>query len=278
LIKDLNNDNKKEIITKFPTTINIFSQDSLYNWRKSNKFFIGSDNIYFLSNAYLKFAFPVIADINNDKIQEIVISSANLNMPKLKFEAIGDVYFFKKNNFKMNDNKKITIKGIPLNLPKFYNISNTKYKDFIIPVIPFNLVSVFGLLSGSGSVKVPFMHYTQDDEKFDLKKPNKLFDISVRIENITSFIEEVPFDQYKKNVYPDFYYFVHDFNKKSVDINYYFLNEKKKKYDTEKISTLSIPGYRSELPATLKLGHLSKNIKKDVVYLTHMNLFVVTRK
>ena len=192
LIEDLNNDNKKEIITKFPEAIYIFSQDSLYNWRISNKFFIGSDNIYFLSNAYLKFAFPVIADINNDKINEIVVSSANLNMPKLKFEAIGDVYFLEKNNFKMNDNKKITIKGIPLNLPKFYNISNKKYKDFIIPVIPFNLISIFGLLSGSGSIKVPFLHYTQDNEKFDVKKPDKIFDISVRIENITSFIEEVP--------------------------------------------------------------------------------------
>lgn len=278
LIEDLNNDNKKEIITKFPTAIYIFSQNNLNSWKMSNKFYIGSDNIYFLSNAYLKFAFPVIADIDNDKIKEIVVSSANLNMPKLKFEAIGDVYFLEKNNFKLNKNKKIIVKGIPLNLPKFYNISNDKYKDFIIPVIPFNLISVFGLLSGSGSMKVPFLLYKQDNEKFNIKRPEKLFDISVRIENITSFIEEVPLDQYQKGTYPDFYYFIHNFEDKSVDINYYFYNEKNNKYNSTTIKTLSIPGYRSDLPATLKLGHLSKNIRKDVVYMTHMNLFILTRE
>ncbi len=278
LIEDLDNDNKKEIITKFPTTINIFSQNNLNDWKKRNSFYIGSDNIYFLSNAYLKFAFPVIADIDNDKISEIVVSSANLNMPKLKFEAIGDVYFLSKNNFRLNNNKKIIVKGIPLNLPKFYNISNNKYKDFIIPAIPFNLISIFGLLSGSGSIKVPFLHYIQNNEKFDIKKPNRLFDISVRIENITSFIEELPFDQYKSGRYPDFYYFIHDLNNNSVDIMYYYLNEKNNKYISSTIKTLPIPGFRSDLPATLKLGHLSKNIKKDVAYLTHKNLFILTRK
>ena len=278
LIEDLNNDNKKEIITKFPTAIYIFSQNNLNSWKMSNKFYIGSDNIYFLSNAYLKFAFPVIADIDNDKINEIVVSSANLNMPKLKFEAIGDVYYLTKNNFKLNKNKKIIVKGIPLNLPKFYNISNNKYKDFIIPAIPFNLISVFGLLSGSGSMKVPFLLYTQDNEKFNIKKPEKLFEISVRIENITSFIEEVPLDQFQPGAYPDFYYFIHNFEDKSVDINYYYYNDKNGKYNSETINTLSIPGYRSELPATLKLGHLSKNIRKDVIYMTHMNLFILTRE
>ncbi len=277
LIEDLNNDNKKEIITKFPSTINVFSQNNLSDWKESNSFFIGDDNIYFLSNAYLKFAFPVISDINNDKINEIIVSSANLNMPKLKFEAIGDVYFLSKNNFKLNKNKKIIVKGIPLNLPKFYNISNDKYKDFIIPAIPFNLISIFGLLSGSGSVKVPFLHFTQNDNNFNINRPNKLFDISVRIENITSFVEELPLDQYKIRAYPDFYYFTHNLEKKSVDIIYYFYDEKIKKYNSTIISTLLIPNYDPELPATLKLGNLSNNEKKDIIYLTHRNLFILSR-
>lgn len=277
LIEDLNNDNKKEIITKFPESIKIFSQSALSDWKESNSFYIGSDNIYFLSNAYLKFAFPVISDIDNDKIKEIIVSSANLNMPKLKFEAIGDVYFLTKNNFKLNKNKKIIVKGIPLNLPKFYNISNNKYKDFIIPAIPFNLISIFGLLSGSGSIKVPFVQYIQNDNNFNINKPNKLFDISVRIENITSFVEELSLDQYKTGSYPDFYYFTHNFDKKSVDIIYYYYDEKPKKYNSTIINTLYIPNYDPELPATLKLGRLSRNKKKDVIYLTHRNLFILSR-
>ncbi|MCK4799150.1 MAG: hypothetical protein KAT05_17390, partial [Spirochaetes bacterium] len=278
LLKDLDNDNKKEIITKFPTTINVYSQNNLSDWGLKNRIFIGRDNVYFLSNSYVKFAFPVITDIDNDTIKEIVVSSVNLNMPRLKFEAIGDVYFLNKKNFKLNKNKKIIVKGIPLNLPKFFNISTDKYKDFIIPVVPFNLISVFGLLSGAGSVKVPFMHFKQDKEKFDVKHPKKLFEIRVRIENITSFVEELPLDQYKEGEYPDFYYFSHDFKKKTVNILYYYYYKKKEKYYSTVVKSLSIPGYRPELPSTLKLGNFSKNAKKDVVFITHKNLFVISRQ
>ena len=276
-VKDIDNDKNMEIITKFPSSINIYSHEGLTLWKLRNKFHIGSDNIYFLSNAYLKFAFPVIEDTDNDNIKEIVVSSANLDMPRLRFEAIGDLYYLDKKYFKLNKNKKIIVKGIPLNLPKFYNISNKKYKDFILPSVPFNLISIFGLLSGSGSLKVPFIYYKQDSTTFDLKSPEKLFDIPVRIENITSFVEELPFDQYEAGAFPDFYYFIHDLKNKTVDIMYYCYGEKNK-YISDKIETLNIPTYNFELPATLKLGRLTKNKRKDVVYMTHKNIFILTRK
>ncbi|MBN2545135.1 MAG: hypothetical protein JXB50_05010 [Spirochaetes bacterium] len=277
-LNDLDGDKKLEVITKFPRTINVYGFSTLAEWSLKSSMNVVKDNVYFLSDAYIKFAFPVIVDIDNDDIKEVVISSANLDMPRLRFEAIGDVYFFNKNSLKINKSKKIIVKGIPLNLPYFFNITDKKIKDFIIPVIPFNLLTVFTLLSGSGSAKVPFMLYTQTDESFEIKNPKKLFDIQVRLENITSFVEELPLDQYKPDSYPDFYYFVHDFKNATVDILYYYNNEKNNKYETESVKSLSIPSYRKELPATLKLAHLSKNIKKDVVYITHDTLFVLSRK
>jgi hypothetical protein len=276
-VKDLDNDNKKEIITKFPTTINIYGQTSNNSWAVKNKMYIGSDNVYFLSDAYIKFAFPVIADIDNDQVKEIIVSSANLDMPHLRFEALGDVYYFKKTNFELNKNKKIIVKGIPLNLPYFFNITDAKYKDFIVPVVPFSLISVFGLLSGIGSVKVPFMLFKQTHEDFNLNKPVKLFEISVRIENITSFVEELPLDQYAPGKYPDFYYFVHNFSKRTADILYYYYDEKKEAYNSVTAETLSIPNYDPQLPATLKLGYFSNNIRKSAAYMTHKNLFVLSR-
>jgi len=277
-VKDLDGDKRMEIITKFPRTINVYGFSALSEWSLKSSMNVVRDNVYFLSDAYIKFAFPVIVDIDNDNLKEVVISSANLDMPRLRFEAIGDVYFFNKNSLKINKSKKIIVKGIPLNLPYFFNITDKKIKDFIIPVIPFNLITVFTLLSGSGSAKVPFMLYTQSLEGFEIKNPRKLFEIQVRLENITSFVEELPLDQYKPDSYPDFYYFVHDFKKGTVDIMYYFNNEKNNKYESETVNSLSIPSYRKELPASLKLAHLSKNLKKDVVYITHDTLFVLSRK
>lgn len=277
-VKDLDNDKKMEIITKFPSSINIYGQKSLKNWEIKNRMYVGKDNVYFLSNAYVKFAFPVITDIDNDKIKEIVISSANLNLPRLKFEAIGDVYYFKKKEFAINKNKQIVVKGIPLNLPYFFNISDPKYKDFILPVIPFNIISVFGLLSGAGSIKVPFLYFKQDKDTIDTKRPDKLFDIEVRLENITSFVEELPLDQSAAGEFPDFYYFVHDFKEKTVDILHYYYNEDKEKYYSYAAKTISIPNYRSDLPATMKLGKFTDHKKKDVLYFTHKNLYLLTRK
>jgi hypothetical protein len=277
-IKDLDNDKKMEIITKFPSSINIYAQKSLSEWQVKNRLYIASDNVYFLSDAYIKFAFPVIEDIDNDKIKEIVISSANLDLPALRFEAIGNVYYFNKNNFTINRNKQILVKGIPLNLPYFFSISDPKYKDFILPVIPFNLISVFELFSGSGNVKVPFLYFKQNSNTFDINHPRKLFEIPVKVENITSFVEELSLDQPNTGEFPDFYYFTHNHNKKTVDIMRYFYNKEKDRYETEISKTLDIPKYRTEMPATLKIGHFTKNKKKDVVFITHSNLFMVTRE
>ena len=280
LIKDLNNDNKMEIVTKFPSSINIYSQNSLYNWSLKNKIDVGSDNVYFLSNSYVKFAFPVIADIDNDKNKEIVVSSVNLNLPRLKFEAIGNIYAFNKNKFQLNTKKKIIVKGIPLNLPKFFNISNEKYKDFIIPMVPFNLISIFGLLSGAGNIKVPFLYFKQDGKTIDTKHPKKLFTIPIKIENITSFVEELPLDQLNKGEYPDFYYFIHNKKEKSVNIIQYYHYPKKDEYRNTIVKSLNIPGYNPSLPSTLKLGSFSnkKKTKKDIIFYTHKNLFAIFRK
>lgn len=276
-IKDLDNDNKKEIITKFPRSINIFGMNKgLTNWELKRKIFIGKDNVYFLSNSFVKFSFPVITDIDNDGIKEIIISSANLDMPRIKFEAVGDVYYFSKWDFNINESKQIVIKGIPLNLPYFFNISNGKYKDFICPSIPFNLVTIFSILSGRGNVNVPFMYYQQDKERFDVKNPKKLFEIPFRIEHITSFVEELPFDQYKENSYPDFYYFIHNPKEKTTDIIYYYYD--KGKYQSEIIKTLSTPDYTPELPGALKLGKFRNESKKDVLFIIHKRFFVVKRK
>lgn len=277
-VKDLDNDKKMEIITKFPSSINIYGQKSLKKWEVKNRMYVGRDNVYFLSNAYIKFAFPVITDIDNDNIKEIVVSSANLNLPRLKFEAIGEVYYFKEKEFVINNNKRIEVKGIPLNLPYFYNISDDKYKDFILPMVPFNLISVFGLLSGAGSLKVPFLYFKQNKDTIDTKRPVKLFEISVRLENITSFVEELPLDQFETGEFPDFYYFAHDFKKKSVNIIHYFYNNDKGKYYSNVAKTISISNYRPDLPATMKLGKFSNHKKKDVLYFTHKNLYLLTRK
>ena len=214
LVSDLDGDKKKEIITKFPKSINIYKRDSLGRYENRAIVRMGEDNVYFLANSFVKFSFPVITDIDNDNVKEIVVSSANLDMPKIKFEAVGDVYYFEKNKFTINKNKQIVLKGIPINLPFFLNISDSKYKDFICPVIPFNLVSIFGLLSGNGFVNVPFIYYTQDKDKFELNKGKKLFEIPFRIENISSFVEELPFDNFKDGTFPDFYYFQHDYKQK----------------------------------------------------------------
>ena len=276
-IKDIDNDNKKEIITKFPSTINIYSLNNSNEWKEKNKIYIGSDNVYFLSSSYIKFAFPVITDINNDNIKEIVVADANMDMPRLRFEAIGNIFYLNNNDFKPDRNKRIVVKGIPLNLPSFFNISSNKYKDFILPVVPFNLISIFGFLSGSGSIKVPFLLVKQNENNFDISNPKKLFEIQVRIENITSFVEELPLDQFANNVYPDFYYFTHNFKDKRVDIINYSYDNKKGAYKSLIIKTIYIPQYRRELPATLKLGKFTKNIKKDVIYITHRNFYVLTR-
>ncbi|HOV13042.1 MAG TPA: VCBS repeat-containing protein [Spirochaetota bacterium] len=278
LVSDLDGDNKKEIITKFPKSINIYGRGSSGKYELKRVIKMGEDNVYFLSNSFVKFSFPVITDIDNDNIKEIVVSSANLDMPKIKFEAIGDVYYFDKNKFVINKNKQIVLKGIPINLPYFLNISDDKYKDFICPVIPFNLISIFGLLSGNGSVNVPFIYYTQDKEKFDMNRGKKLFEIPFRIENISSFVEELPFDSFKKGELPDFYYFQHNYKQKIADITHYFYDDKKKSYQNITITTLSLKNYTPELPSTLKLGNFSLHIKKDVLFITHKNLYLISRK
>lgn len=276
-IKDLDNDKKKEIITKFPNSINIFGINKNINeWELKRKIYIGKDNVYFLSNSFVKFSFPVITDINNDGIKEMILSSANLDIPRIRFEAIGDVYYFDKWNFNINKNKQIAIKGIPLNLPYFFNISNDKYKDFICPSIPFNLFTIFGILSGSGNIYVPFFYYEQDKEKFDTKNPKKLFEIPFRIEHITSFVEGLPFDQYQDRTFPDFYYFLHNIKEKTVDIIYYYYH--KNKYISEVIRTISTPDYSPELPGTLKIAKFSKNLKKDIFFVIHKRFFVIKRK
>ena len=130
LVTDIDADNIKEIIAKFPRSINVFSFVNK-DWKLKLKVDMAKDNVYFLSNSFVKFTFPVITDMDNDNIKEIVVSSANLDMPRIRFEAIGDLYFMDKGNFSINKNKQIVIKGIPINLPYFLNVGDDKYKDFI---------------------------------------------------------------------------------------------------------------------------------------------------
>ncbi|HNZ27064.1 MAG TPA: VCBS repeat-containing protein [Spirochaetota bacterium] len=276
LVTDIDNDNKKEIIAKFQRSINVFSCVNK-SWKLKLKVDMAKDNLYFLSNSFVKFTFPIITDMDGDNIKEIVVSSANLDMPRIRFEAIGDLYFMDKGNFSINKNKQIVIKGIPINLPYFLNIGDDKYKDFIIPSIPFNLISIFQLLSGGGEINVPFTFYEQTEERFENRKGRKLFDIPFRIENMMSFIEELPFDQYKDGFYPDFYYFLHDKKNKTVDILYYTYVDSRSRYISEVIKNFDIPGYRSDLPANLKLGRFSKNQKKDVLFIIHKTFYILKR-
>ncbi|OHD17310.1 MAG: hypothetical protein A2Y34_03890 [Spirochaetes bacterium GWC1_27_15] len=277
LVDDLDNDNKKEIITKFPHSVNIYGQTKNNGWYLKSILKMKQDNVYFLSNSFVKFSFPVISDIDNDKIKEIVVSSANLDLPRIRFEAVGDLFYLDNNVYKPNKNKQIVIKGIPLNLPYFITLNNQKYKDFLCPVIPFNLISIFGLLSGGGTINVPFMYYEQKEEKFDMIWGKKMFEIPFRIENITSFVEALPFDTFKEGEFPDFYYFIHNFKYKNADILYYYYDQVKKSYQQQVIQTLSLPYYTPELPATLKLGKFSKNSKKDVLFIIHRNFYVIAR-
>lgn len=276
LVTDIDADNIKEIIAKFPRSINVFSYVNK-DWKLKLKVDMAKDNVYFLSNSFVKFTFPIITDMDSDNIKEIVVSSANLDMPRIRFEAIGDLYFMDKGNFSINKNKQIVIKGIPINLPYFLNVGDDKYKDFIIPSVPFNLVSIFQLLSGGGGIDVPFTFYEQTEERFENRKGKKLFDIPFRIENMMSFIEELPFDQYKDRSYPDFYYFLHDKKNKTVDILYYTYVESKLRYSSEVIKNFDIPGYRADLPANLKLGKFSKNQKKDVLFIIHKTFYILKR-
>jgi hypothetical protein len=276
LVTDLDNDNKQEIITKFPNSVNVFSMDgSLGNWVLRRRLNMGKDNIYFLSNSFIKFSFPVISDLNNDGVKEVIISSANLDMPRLRFEAIGNVYFLEKYSFNLDKGRKIVVKGIPINLPVFYNIQNETYKDLIMPVIPFSLGSVFGLLSGGGSIKVPFMLFSQDETEFNLKKPKKLFEIPFQIENITSFIEELPFDQVNPGEYPDFYYFTHIHKNKTVEITRYSWSGKR--YEANLVRIMPVPRYNPQLPATLKLGNFAGDAKKEILFMTHANFYTLVR-
>ncbi|HPO48940.1 MAG TPA: hypothetical protein PLO89_01315, partial [Spirochaetota bacterium] len=77
LVDDLDNDNKKEIVTKFPRSINIYSLSQEGKYENKKTINMNEDNVYFLSNSFVKFSFPVISDTDNDNIKEIVISSAN---------------------------------------------------------------------------------------------------------------------------------------------------------------------------------------------------------
>lgn len=275
-ISDMDNDKKLEIITKFPRSVNIYAQvGNLKHWTLKRVINIGEDNVYFLSNSFVKFSFPVITDLDNDNINEVMISSANLDLPHIRFEAIGDLYYFDKGSFKFNKNKKIKIKGIPLNMPVFYNISNSKYRDMILPVVPFNLVSLFGLLSGNGVIKIPFMYYKQTKDKFDMKHPKKLFELPFHIENMTSFIEELPFDQAEPGKFPDFFYFTSDHKKKKVNILRYHWVEKK--YVIDVLEELSPPSNIYGLPSTLKLGNFSNEIGKEVLFYTYKNFYIVSK-
>lgn len=276
LVIDIDNDNKKEIITKFPRSMNIYSQKGLNNWILKKRINVSQDNVYFLSDSFVKFSFPVIEDIDNDNIKELIISSANLNMPRLRFEAVGDIYYFNKKNISEHKNKQIIVKGIPLNLPVFYNISSNQQKDLICPAIPFNIITIFSILSGQGNIKVPFLYYPQENNAFDTKKPKKIFEIPFRIENIMSFVEELPFDQAEKGQFPDFYYFEHDLKNKKAKIHHYYYDEKK--YYTDLINELDIPSYTPALPANLKLGSFSKNKKKDVIFLIHKYFYILSRE
>lgn len=277
LVTDMDNDGKKEILTKFPRSLNIYSFSDLSNWYLMDRISMSKDNVYFLSDSFVKFSFPVIDDLDSDNIKEMIISTANLDIPKIRFEAVGDIYYFDKSNIKRYE-KPIVLKGIPMNLPAFFPISDSKNKDLICPAMPFNLYSVFSILSGHGDIKVPFLHLVQEKKGEFKIKNKKLFEIPFKIENIMSFVEELPFDQYEKGTFPDFYYFRHDIKNKKVDIDFYYYNTSKKSYREKTIASLEVPTYTPELPANLKTGYFTNTKKKDVVFIIHTNLFVISRK
>ena len=110
-----------------------------------------------------------------------------------------------------------------------------------------------------------------------MKKGKKLFEIPFRIENISSFVEELPFDDFKKGEFPDFYYFLHNHKQKTADITHYYYDNQKKSYQNINITTLSLKNYTPELPTTLKLGNFSLHIKKDILFITHRNLYLISR-
>ncbi len=276
-ITDIDGDGKSEIITKFPNSINIYAQNSLKSWHLKSVIKISRDNIYFLINSFVKFTFPVISDINNDNKKEIIVSSAHLDIPKIRFEALGDIYYNNNDSYINDTEKQIVIKGVPLNLPYFLNISNKEYKDFIIPAIPFNIFTIFSILSGSGIINVPFLYYQQTNSSFDVKKGKKLFEIPFRMENIVSFIEGLPLDHYKDGEFPDFYYFTNNKKDKKTDIIQYAFDAKKNNYTEEVILKLNYITSNNET-SVLKLGNFSKNVKKDLLYVTGHNIFLITRK
>ena len=276
-ITDIDGDGKKEIITKFPTAINIYGQQSLNKWYRKSVIKIAKDNIYFLINSFVKFTFPVISDINNDKKKEIIVSSAHLDIPRLRFEALGDIYFERKGNYVNDTTKQIVVKGVPLNLPVFLNISSKEYKDFVMPVIPFNIFTIFSILSGSGSIDVPFLYYQQTSSGFDTKKSRKLFDIPFKMENIVAFIEELPLDHYKDGEFPYFYYFSNNKKERTIDIIQYSYDIKKNGYKDEVIIKLDYVANQGET-SVLKLGNFSKTKEKEIAYITSHNIFLITRK
>lgn len=277
LIKDIDNDGNKEILTKFPRNMNIFSHNGkMTDWKHARKIKVDKDNVYFLSDSFVKFSFPVIEDIDNNGMSEIIISTANLDMPRIRFEAEGDIYHLDK-RFNNEKRHKITIKGIPVNLPAFFNISDPVYKDLICPVVPFNLVSIFSIISGSGGIKVPFYHYKQTVEGYS-SKADKIFSIEFRIENVMSFVEELPLDQYEAGKLPDFYYFSHNQPNKQSYIEYYYHNENRNRYENDIIATLNTEDYKPYLPATLKIGNFTSHKRKDVVFILHSSFYILTRK
>ena len=276
-ITDIDGDGKKEIITKFPSSINIYAQQSLNKWYRKSVIKISKDNIYFLINSFVKFTFPVISNINNDNKKEIIVSSAHLDIPKLRFEALGDIYYEKNRDYVNDTAKQIVVKGVPLNLPVFLNISSKEYKDFIIPVIPFNIFTIFSILSGSGTIDVPFLYYQQTSNGFDTKKSRKLFEIPFRMENIVAFIEELPIDHYQDGEFPDFYYFSNNRKERKTDIIQYSLDDKKNSYKNETIIKLDYVVNWGET-SVLKLGTFSKSKKKEVAYITGHHIFLITRK
>lgn len=276
LVTDMNNDGRKEIITKFPKSMNIYSHTDLTKWYLMDRIYVGKDNVYFLSDSFVKFSFPVIDDLDSDMVKEMIISTANLDIPKIRFEAVGDIYYFDKYHIKKYENP-IVLKGIPMNLPAFFAISDKKNKDLICPALPFNLYSIFSILSGHGDIKVPFLYLVQE-EKGEFKiKDKKLFEIPFKIENIMSFVEELPFDQYQEGHFPDFYYFRHDIKNKKVDIDFYYYDESKRSYKDTTISRLDVPTYTPELPANLKTGYFTGGKRKDILFIIHTNFFIISR-
>ncbi len=276
-VVDLDNNGVKEIITKFPRSMNVYSMKSDKTWQLNNIIKVEKDNIYFLSNSFIKFSFPVIEDVDGDNMREVIISAANLDMPRIKFEAVGDMYYLDKTSFKTKSTGQLIIKGIPLNLPVFYNITDKKTRDLICPVVPFNLFSIFNIFNGSGDLKVPFYHYVYKDGKY-LDSPAKLFTISFKIENVMSFVEELPFDQVDPYSYPDFYYFKINNSKLYADIQYFHHSTDKNGYGEENIARIDMKKYRADLPSTLKIGRFSNKKRKDVMFITSSNFYLVVRK